>query len=116
MTLLWKEKLFLFNTGWDQYWNTNQYLENHPYLIEKAAQYLGDQRAFLVGIDSVNIDDTSGKVCPVHTTLLAREILIIEHLCNLKEISTENFLFYAVAPTIKGFGTFPVRAFVEVSN
>jgi kynurenine formamidase len=109
-------KAVLIHTGWDQYWNTDQYFENHPYLTEKAAQYLMDKRAALVGIDSVNIDDTSGKDRPVHTTLLGQEILIVEHLCNLKQISTENFLFYAVSPKIKDFGTFPVRAFVEISN
>ncbi|WP_257128688.1 cyclase family protein [Priestia megaterium] len=109
-------KTVLIHTGWDQYWNTDQYFENHPYLTEKAAQYLVDKRTSLVEIDSVNIDNTSGKGRPVYTTLFGRENLFVEHLCNLKEISTENFLFYAVAPKIKDFGTFLVRTFVEVSN
>ncbi|GCE26423.1 hypothetical protein KDA_19070 [Dictyobacter alpinus] len=37
-------------------------------------------------IDTVNIDDTSGNVCPVHTTLIGAEVLIVEHLCNLDQL------------------------------
>lgn len=104
----------LIRTDWDRYWNTDQYFENHPYLTEKAAKYLADKNAALVGIDSVNIDDTYGKSRPVHTVLLGNEIPIVEHLCNLKEIPDGPFSFYAVPPKIKGFGTFPVRAFAEI--
>ncbi|HZH59518.1 MAG TPA: cyclase family protein [Metabacillus sp.] len=109
-----KGKAVLIHTGWDKHWNTDQYFENHPYLTERAAIYLANKQAALVGIDSVNIDDTSVKSRPVHTILLGQEILIVEHLCNLKELSNKDFLFYAVSPKIKGFGTFPVRAFAEI--
>ncbi|WP_088105600.1 cyclase family protein [Halalkalibacter urbisdiaboli] len=108
-----KEKAVLVHTGWDNYWNTERYFENHPYLTEKAAQYLVSQNVALVGIDSVNIDDTSGKARPVHTTLLGEEIPIVEHLCHLNQLS-KPFRFYAVPPKLKGVGTFPVRAFAEI--
>ena len=39
----------LVHTGWDQYWNTDQYFENHPFLTKEAAEYLLDQGAALVG-------------------------------------------------------------------
>ncbi|WP_332633785.1 cyclase family protein [Halalkalibacter flavus] len=107
-------KAVLIHTGWDKHWNTDQYFENHPYLTERAAKYLVNKQAALVGIDSVNIDDTSGRARPIHTILLGQEILIVEHMCNLKGLSNKDFLFYAVSPKIKGFGTFPVRAFAEI--
>ncbi|MGN7941662.1 cyclase family protein [Virgibacillus sp. 6R] len=107
-------KAVLIHTGWDRHWNTDQYFEHHPYLTERAAKYLSSQKAALVGIDSHNIDDTSGKARPVHTTLLGEEILIVEHLCNLQELVNKQFLFYAVSPKFKGVGTFPVRAFAEI--
>ena len=74
-----------------------------------------DAGAALVGIDSHNIDDTSGGERPVHSTLLGREILIVEHLCNLGQLPAENFRFYAVPVKVKGFGTFPVRAFARLT-
>ncbi|MCP8615375.1 cyclase family protein [Salirhabdus salicampi] len=109
-------KAVLVHTGWDKHWNTDQYFENHPYLTEGAAKYLVEHKAALVGIDSHNIDDTSGTSRPVHTSLLGAEIPIAEHLCNLEELGNHEFSFYAVPPKIKNFGTFPVRAFAEITK
>lgn len=109
-------KAVLVQTGWSQHWNTEQYYQGHPFLTEAAAQYLRDKGAALVGIDSHNIDDTSGKQRPVHTTLLGADILIVEHLRNLAEVPDDNFSFYAVPVKVKGFGTFPVRAFAEIDQ
>jgi kynurenine formamidase len=100
----------LVNTGWDRHWRTDQYFEDHPFLTEKAAIYLRDQGALLVGIDSFNIDNTTGGTRPVHSVLLAAEIPIVEHLTGLGELPASGFRFTAVPPKVKGMGTFPVRA------
>jgi arylformamidase len=49
----------------------------------------------------------------VHSVLLKREIPIVEHLTNLAAITSDQFHFSAVPPKVKGFGTFPVRAFAQ---
>jgi arylformamidase len=108
-----KGKAVLVNTGWSKHWRTDKYFENHPFLTEEAAIYLRDNGAVLVGIDSHNIDDTRAKSRPVHTILLAAEILIVEHLCNLDQLPNEGLSFTAVPPKFKGVGTFPVRAFAS---
>ena len=104
----------LVQTGWDRHWNTEQYFEDHPYLTEDAAEYLRHAGAVLVGIDSKNIDESSGNARPVHSVLLAAEILIVEHLCNLDQVPDEGFRFSAVPPKFRGVGTFPVRAIAEL--
>lgn len=104
----------LVQTGWDTHWATDTYFENHPHLTEDAALYLRDCGVKLVGIDSMNIDNTQGKTRPVHSTLLAAEILIVEHLCNLARVPDEGFTFSAVPPKVKGMGTFPVRALAKL--
>lgn len=104
----------LIHTGWDRHWNTESYYENHPYLTEEAAEYLRDCRVRLVGIDSHNIDNTSRKTRPVHTTLLGAEILIVEHLCRLHLLPKGGFTFSAIPPKFKGVGTFPVRAMAKL--
>ena len=106
-----KGKAVLVRTNWSEHWRTDTYFENHPYLTEEAAVYLREQGAALVGIDSHNIDNTSGRRRPVHSVLLQAGILIVEHLCNLHELPNEPFLFNAVPPKFKGVGTFPVRAY-----
>lgn len=109
-----RNKAVLVYTGWSRYWNTEQYYERHPYLTEEAAVYLRDCGVKLVGIDSHNIDDTTGKSRPVHTILLGAEILIVEHLCNLEYLPETDFFFTAAPPRIKGVGTFPVRAYARL--
>jgi arylformamidase len=108
-------KAVLVHTGWSEHWATERYFDGHPFLTKQAAQYLRDQGAVLVGIDSHNIDDTRSRNSrPVHTVLLRHEILIVEHLRGLERLPEINFLFNAVPPKVKGMGTFPVRAYAEV--
>ena len=101
----------LVETGWSKNWNTRQYFEGHPYLTEDAARFLADSGVALVGIDSHNIDDVQDLRRPVHTVLLKHEIAIVEHMTNLCALPNDDFKFFAVPVKVKGFGTFPVRAF-----
>lgn len=100
----------LVRTGWDAYWETPGYANEHPFLTEGAALYLRDCGVRLVGIDSMNIDDTRGKARPVHSVLLGADIPIVEHLCNLGALPADGFRFTALPPRFAGVGTFPVRA------
>lgn len=104
-------KAVLVHTGWDAHWATERYSIESPYLTEAAARYLADAGATLVGIDSVNIDDTADMRRPVHTVLLGADIPIVEHMTGLDRLPASGFRFFAVPVKVKGFGTFPVRAF-----
>jgi kynurenine formamidase len=107
-------KAVLVHTGWDAHWRTDRYFEGHPFLTKDAAQLLADRGAALVGIDSYNIDDTADLTRPAHSILLGAGIPIVEHMCDLSQLSDAPFKFFAVPVKIKGFGTFPVRAFAIV--
>ncbi|NZA25997.1 cyclase family protein [Luteimonas sp. SJ-92] len=100
----------LVHTGWDEHWTRPSYAVDHPHLTADAARYLRDCGVRLVGIDSMNIDDTRGRERPVHTLLLGAEIPIVEHLCNLVVLPDDGFRFSALPPRFAGVGTFPVRA------
>ena len=105
----------LVHTGWDAHFGTPAYASGAPYLTEEAAAYLAEQGAVLVGIDSLNIDDTeSGGSRPVHSLLLAEGVHVVEHLTRLGELPARGARFTAAPPAVEGFGTFPVRAFAEV--
>jgi arylformamidase len=109
-----KGKAVLVETGWSRHWKTDQYYEGHPFLTEDAAKFLADAGVALVGIDSHNIDSTADGRRPVHSTLLGRDILIVEHMTALDRLPTAGFKFSALPVKVKGFGTFPVRAFAEI--
>jgi arylformamidase len=104
-------KAVLVHTGWSRHWRTEQYGREHPFLTEDAAAYLLEASVALVGIDSLNIDDTADGRRPVHTMLLRAEVPIVEHLNNLESLPSRGFRFFAVPPKVAGLGSFPVRAF-----
>ena len=109
-----KGKAVLICTGWDRYWRTDAYFENHPFLTRNSAEYLKAAGAALVGIDSLNIDDTADGSRPVHSILLQAGIPIVEHMCHLDALPGSGFKFFAVPAPVKGMGSFPVRAFAIV--
>lgn len=105
----------LLHTGWDRLFGTPEYGVGAPFLTGEAAQWLIDAGAVLVGIDSVNIDDTeSGGERPAHTLLLGAGVHVVEHLTRLGDLPPRGARFTAAPPAVEGFGTFPVRAFAEV--
>lgn len=109
-------KAVLVHTDWARHWRTDGYFEGFPHLTGQLAQWLRDAGAALVGIDSHNIDGTATGERPVHSTLLGAGIPIVEHLCGLEGVPERGAKFFAVPVKVKGFGTFPVRAFAAVES
>lgn len=109
-------KAVLLHTGWDRHWRTDAYFEGHPFVTREAAECLAAAGAVLVGIDSYNIDDTADWSRPAHTILLGAEIPICEHMTNLGALPAAGFRFSAVPVKVRGFGTFPVRAYAMVEE
>jgi arylformamidase len=107
-------KAVLIETGWSRHWNSEAYFEGHIFLTRGAAEYLRDEGAALVGIDSYNIDDMADGARPVHTILLGAGIPIVEHMCNLESLPKSGFRFTAAPVKVKGMGSFPVRAYATV--
>ena len=107
----------LLHTGWDRWFGQPEYGSGAPFLTGEGAQWLIDAGAVLVGIDSLNIDDTeSGGERPAHSLLLGAGVHVVEHLTNLGSLPPRGARFTAAPPAVEGFGTFPVRAFAEIPD
>jgi arylformamidase len=105
----------LLHTGWDVHWHTPEYGGPAPFLTGAAAEWLVDQGAVLVGIDSVNIDDAvPGGERPAHSVLLAAGVPVLEHLTGLDQLPATGAQLHAAPPRIEGFSTFPVRAYAVI--
>lgn len=104
----------LVRTDWSRRWGRNAYFVGHPYLCAAAAELLVAAAPLLVGIDSLNLDDTRDPARPAHTALLRAGIPIVEHLCNLEALPESGFRFFAAPPRLVDVGSFPVRAFALV--
>lgn len=105
----------LLDTGWSRHFGTPQYAEGSPFLTGDGARFLVDSGVRLVGIDAINIDDIeSGGERPAHSILLAAGVHVVEHLTGLDAVPSRGARFTAAPPAIRGFATFPVRAFATV--
>ncbi|ROO51723.1 kynurenine formamidase [Micromonospora sp. Llam0] len=108
----------LLDTGWSAHFGTERYAApDHPYLTKDGAELLVSAGVALVGIDSINIDDTApaaNGARPAHSVLLAAGIPIVEHLRGLGELPVYGFRFSAVPPMFAGLDTAPVRAYAIV--
>jgi kynurenine formamidase len=103
-------KAVLVHTGWSRHWGTERYGTGSPYLTADAARLLVEANVALLGVDALNVDDTADPVRPVHDTLLASGIPILEHLTNLSALPDDGFRLTALPAPVRGLGSFPVRA------
>ena len=101
----------LIDTGWDRHFDSDRYFDGHPFLTEAASRWLAAAGPAIVGIDSLNIDDTADARRPAHTLLLGAQIPIIEHMTRLDALPDAGYRLFAVPVKVRAFGTFPVRAF-----
>lgn len=104
----------LLHTDGDRHWGAPEYIVDAPFLSGEGAQWLVEKGAVLVGIDSVNIDDTADRRRPAHSVLLAAGVPIVEHLTGLGQLPGKGARFTAAPPMFAGFGTFPVRAYATL--
>jgi arylformamidase len=106
----------LVKTGWDRFWDTDAYAKDAPFLADDFVALLIGSGAVLVGVDFLNVDDTSDPVRPVHTALLSAGILIVENLTNLSDLPRDGFSFSAVPLMIEKGASFPVRAYARIGD
>jgi arylformamidase len=86
----------------------------HPFLTRSAAELLARSGVVFVGIDSLNIDDTTDGSRPAHTLLLGAGIPVGEHFTNLAALPSRGAKLHAAPVKMRGVGTFPVRAYAVV--
>ncbi|MEV4239900.1 MULTISPECIES: cyclase family protein [unclassified Nocardia] len=104
-------KAVLVHTGWSARWGSSEYRgPGHPYLVGEVADALVAANVALVGIDSLDVDDTSLPTRPCHHTLLGAGIPIIEQLTNLDAVPDIGARLVALPAPVRGMGSFPLRA------
>ena len=107
------QKAVLFNFGWDKFWGDAKY-EAYPFISKELIEYLLNAGVKLVGVDTLNIDDSRDPSRPAHSLLLKHNILIVENLTNLHLLHEKSFRFFAVPLKAKKTAAIPVRAMAEI--
>ena len=104
----------MIRTRWDSRWASEAYWEPGPYLTEEFAGELIARGASILGVDFWNVDDTTTRRRPIHTSLLRAGVLIVEHLRALDRLPKRGFSFSAPVLSIQRGASFPVRAFATL--
>jgi kynurenine formamidase len=104
-----KGSSIIISTGWESHLSKDDYLQNNPGLSKDAALYLASKRVNMVGVDTANVDHPSDTNFSVHKILLPKNVLIVENLCNLKNMKG-SFRLIVLPLKIKGASGSPVRA------
>jgi arylformamidase len=116
--------IVLLKTGWDlqRDYNTREFWTEAPYVDEKAAVWLAEQKIKAVGFDfpqDYSIRDIPARHPPVeelttHHLILRRGIYLIEYLCNLHQITADRVEVFALPLKIAGAEGAPARVIALV--
>lgn len=82
---------------------------NHVCLSENGAEFLEFKHPCMVGTDAPSLDRHENVGLPAHTILMRAGILVLEGLCNLKEVEQPRFRLLALPLKIRASSS-PVRA------
>ncbi len=102
-------EFILFNSGWSAKWKTEAYFEGFPTLTTEAAEWLATFHLKGIGLDSISLDPVPDLTLPNHKIVLAKEILIIENMCNMDALPAD-FMFQSLPLKIEKADGSPVRA------
>jgi arylformamidase len=107
--------MIIFNTGWSKYWGEKSFYQNFPTFTLEAVEILVKKRISLIGMDTPSPDqfglpDGAIEKNRNHKTFFNNDILILEALTNLDQISSINFELIALPLRASNMDGFPVRA------
>ncbi|TSC61330.1 MAG: arylformamidase [Parcubacteria group bacterium Gr01-1014_48] len=83
--------------------------DTHVYLDGDAADYLANISVALLGIDALSVKQRGGKDYRAHTSLLEKNIPIIEGLA-LRDVPEGRYFFIGIPLRLRGLDGSPVRA------
>lgn len=105
----------LFHSGWDSKWKTDGYFNDFPTLTAEATTWLTQFKLKGIGLDSISLDPVADMNLPNHKIVLAKEILIIENMCNMDSLPDGEFMFQCFPLKIEKADGSPVRAVAIVN-
>lgn len=92
--------------------DTNTDKDQRLFICRETAQWLRDKKVKCVGFgDGVSIESNNEDVSAFHDVLMEVNVVFLEVLKNLEELSTDTFFMsYAPLP-IRGLDSCPIRAY-----
>jgi kynurenine formamidase len=103
--------VLLLRTGAaERFGGTPRYATHYPGFDSSAAEWLGDHRVKIFGVDSPSPDTPGDRTYPMHLFCRANGITHYENLANLSAVVGRRFEFFGLPLRIRGGSGSPVRA------
>ncbi len=100
----------LIHTGWNRYWGTDAYFANFPVLTPEAAEWVAGLGLKGIGFDAISADSADTQTYPIHNILLGSDMVIVENLTNLDQLTGEPVEFSCFPLYFQNADGSPIRA------
>ena len=102
----------LLRTDWHRRYGTTQYRDELPRISLELAQWLVSRQVALIGVEPPSVADVNNKeeLTSVHQTLFRGNVVIVEGLAYLDQITSREVQFVALPLKIVDGDGSPVRA------
>lgn len=109
----------LIRTHWSEKFGSKAYRDELPRIGEDLAKWCVQHKVNMLGVEAPSVADVNNlrEVTLIHEVLLGGQVIIIEGLCNLHLIDTDEVTLVALPLAISGSDGSPARviALVEMS-
>ncbi|MFS4417598.1 cyclase family protein [Maribacter sp. 2307ULW6-5] len=101
----------LLHTDWSKKLYTDDYRNKLPRISRELAHWLGKKGVGLLGVEPPSVADVNniGEVTEIHTILMKNDIIIIEGLKNLEQLTKEKVTLIALPLKVEGGDGAPAR-------
>lgn len=99
----------LIHTGWDKFWNSENYFKDYPVISDEIISKLAFSNLKGIGIDCISPDFYNSINQEKHKELLKNNKIIIENLCSLESLLEKEF-YFSCLPLKSEIDGCPVRA------
>lgn len=108
---LQKGQSVLLHTGWSERLGTDAYRNQLPRISAELAHWLGEKGVNMLGVEPPSVADVNDleEVTEVHTILMQNDIVIIEGLTNLEQLSREKVTLIALPLKVENGDGAPAR-------
>lgn len=108
----------LFRTDWHKRYGTPEYRDELPRISLELAKWLVEKQVALIGVEPPSVADVNNmqELTDVHQTLFRGNVVIVEGLAHLDQITTPTVQFIALPMKITGGDGSPVRAIAIEEN
>tara|TARA_R110002049_G_scaffold30345_4_gene103961 strand:+ start:8153 stop:8788 length:636 start_codon:yes stop_codon:yes gene_type:complete len=101
----------ILHTGWSKKLGTPAYRDDLPRISSNLAHWLGEKGVNILGVEPPSVADVNNleEVTEIHNILMKSDIIIVEGLCNLEQITQPKVTLIALPLKVEGGDGAPSR-------